>query len=186
VQGSWSSQSVALPGVQLPAVQVSPVVQALPSVHGVVLGFGANVQLPVDVLQTPALRQKLAGAPQTTGSAPPHAPFVQLSVRVQALPSLHPAPFGLAGSEHRPLDGSHTPALWHWSDAVQTVGVPGVQLPLRQLSPTVHASESALHVAPFVFGGFEHAPVVGLQLPASWHWSDAVQVRVTPFVQMPL
>ncbi|PYM17130.1 MAG: hypothetical protein DMD81_10205 [Candidatus Rokuibacteriota bacterium] len=26
-----------------------------------------------------------------------------------------------------------------------------------------------------VFAGFEHTPVAGLQVPARWHWSDAVQ-----------
>jgi hypothetical protein len=92
----------------------------------------------------------------------------------------------LAGSEQRPLDGSHTPALWHWSDAVQTVGGPAVQLPPWQLSPTVHASESALHVAPFAFAGFEQTPVAVLQVPASWHWSDAVQTVGVPAVQLPL
>src|SRR5262249_46311051 len=38
--------------------------------------------------------------------------------------------------------GSHTPALWHWSAAVQTTGAP-VQLPAWQLSPCVHALPSS-------------------------------------------
>jgi hypothetical protein len=41
------------------------------------------------------------------------------------------------------------------------------------VSVCVHALPS-LHVVPFAFVGFEHAPDVGSHVPASWHWSDAV------------
>jgi hypothetical protein len=34
----------------------------------------------------------------------------------------------------------------------------------------------SLHAVPFGFGGFEHAPVAGSHVPASWHWSDAAHV----------
>ncbi len=34
----------------------------------------------------------------------------------------------------------------------------------------------SLHVVPLGAFGFEHTPVPGLQTPATWHWSDAVQV----------
>jgi hypothetical protein len=37
---------------------------------------------------------------------------------------VHVVPLALAGLEHVPLAGSQVPALWHWSDAVQTFGVP--------------------------------------------------------------
>jgi hypothetical protein len=30
------------------------------------------------------------------------------------------------------------------------------------------------HTAPFVFAGFEHDPLLGSQVPALWHESDAV------------
>jgi len=39
----------------------------------------------------------------------------------------------------------------------------------------VHALLS-LQVVPFAATGFEHAPVVGLHVPATWHWSLAVHV----------
>ena len=39
-------------------------------------------------------------------------------------------------------------------------------------SPTVLAFPS-LQTTPFAFAGFEHAPVVVLQVPTSWHWSLA-------------
>ena len=32
----------------------------------------------------------------------------------------------------------------------------------------------SLQALPFVFGGFEHVPESGLQVPATWHWSCAV------------
>jgi hypothetical protein len=43
------------------------------------------------------------------------------------------------------------------------------------VSPTVHTLES-LHVVPFALAGFEHVPVAGLHVPASWHWSLAEHV----------
>jgi hypothetical protein len=44
-----------------------------------------------------------------------------------------------------------------------------------QWSDVVHAFAS-LHVVPSVLAGFEQTPVAGLHVPASWHWSCAVQV----------
>jgi hypothetical protein len=48
-----------------------------------------------------------------TGLAPVQVPLLHMSVRVQALPSLQLAPFGLAGTLHAPVAGSQTPASWH-------------------------------------------------------------------------
>jgi hypothetical protein len=48
---------------------------------------------------------------------------------VQALPSLHGLPFDFVGFEQEPLAGSQVPARWHWSSAVQVVGVPLPQTP---------------------------------------------------------
>ena len=33
---------------------------------------------------------------------------------------------------------------------------------------------------PFGTGGFEHVPLTGLQVPAPWHWSSAVQTTGLP------
>ena len=41
------------------------------------------------------------------------APAWQVSICVHAFPSLHVAPFVLAGFEHVPELGSHVPATWH-------------------------------------------------------------------------
>ena len=48
-----------------------------------------------------------------TGFAPTQAPASQVSVWVQASPSLQAVPFGLAGLEQMPLAGSQMPASWH-------------------------------------------------------------------------
>ena len=34
----------------------------------------------------------------------------------------------------------------------------------------------SLHALPSAFAGFEHCPVAASQLPAAWHWSEAVHV----------
>jgi hypothetical protein len=44
----------------------------------------------------------------------------------------------------------------------------------------------SLHVVPFAAAGLLHWPEAGLQVPATWHWSDAVQVTGLPPVQVPL
>src|SRR5438093_9130482 len=83
-------------------------------------------------------------------------------------------PLGLAGFEHVPVAGLQVPASWHWSCAVQLTGFAPVQVPAWHVSVCVQASPS-LQAAPLGLAGLEHAPVAGLQVPASWHWSCAVQ-----------
>ena len=55
----------------------------------------------------------VAGAAQTTGLAPVHAPAWHVSVCVQALPSLQAVPSAFAGLEQVPVAGSQVPAPWH-------------------------------------------------------------------------
>ena len=50
----------------------------------------------------------------------------------------------------------------------QTTGFAPVQLPAWQVSAWVQAFES-LQPVPLALAGFEHAPVAGSQVPASWH-----------------
>ncbi len=59
------------------------------------------------------------------------------------------------------------------------VDAPGTQTPAAQLSPAVQLFPSS-HALPLVLLGFEQVPDPGLQLPALWHWSCAVQVTVVP------
>src|SRR5882724_11704406 len=125
-----------------------------------------------------------SGATHTTGDAPVHVPAWQVSTCVQASPSLHTAPSGLAGFEHTPVDGLHVPTSWHWSVALQTTGLAPVQTPAWQVSVWVQALPS-LHVAPSALSGFEHKPVLGLHVPALWHWSAAVQTTGLVPLQVP-
>jgi hypothetical protein len=110
-----------------------------------------------------------------TGLAPVHTPLWHVSVCVHALPSLHAVPFAFTGFEHAPVDGSHVPAVWHWSLAVHVTGFAPVHAPAWHVSVCVQALPS-LHAEPFTFAGFEHAPVAGLHVPTSWHWSLALHV----------
>ncbi len=102
---------------------------------------------------------------QTTGFDPVQVPAWQLSLCVQALPSLQAAPFAFAGFEQVPVLRSQVPARWHWSLAVQTTGFAPLQEPAWQVSLCVQAFPS-LHAVPFGFAGFEQVPVLGLQVPA--------------------
>jgi hypothetical protein len=86
-------------------------------------------------------------AVQTTGLLPVHVPLWQVSVCVQALPSLHAVPSAAVGFEHTPVVMLHVPATWHWSLAVQTTGLLPVHVPLWHVSVCVHALPS-LQVVP--------------------------------------
>ena len=90
----------------------------------------------------------------------------------------------MAGLEQVPLAGSQMPASWHWSEALHTTGLAPVQAPARQVSVWVQALPSS-QVLPFAFSGLEQVPVAGLHVPASWHWSSAVQVTGFAPVQTP-
>src|SRR5688572_28637342 len=90
-------------------------------------------------------------------SVPRQVPPVQTVFSVQALPSSHAAPSGLAGLEQVPVAGSHTPTSWHGSDAAQTVAVPPVQTPTWQVSPVVHRLLS-LQAVPSALSGLEQTP----------------------------
>ena len=89
-----------------------------------------------------------------------------------------------SGSSTRPCSVLQVPATWHWSLAVQVTGFEPVHVPPWQLSVCVQALPS-LHVVPFAAVGFEHAPVLVLHVPATWHWSLAVQVTGFDPVQVP-
>ena len=103
-----------------------------------------------------------------TAVPPTQLPAWQVSLSVHASPSLQDVPFTCAGFEQTPVDVSQVPAVWHWSTALQVVGVPAVQTPAWHESPVVHALASS-HVEPFALAGFEQRPVEALHVPASWH-----------------
>ena len=95
--------------VQTPVWHVSVCVHALPSLHVLPSGLAGFEQVPVAGLQVPALWH-WSCAVHTTGLLPVQVPIWQVSVRVQALPSLQALPSGLAGFEQAPVAGLHVPA----------------------------------------------------------------------------
>ena len=151
--------------------------------HVVPSGAAGFEQAPVAGAHVPATWH-WSLAVQVTGLAPVQLPAWQLSVRVQALPSLQDVPSVAAGFEQAPVVGLQVPATWHWSLGAQVTGAPPVQAPAWQLSFTVQALPS-LHAVPFVAAGFEQVPVVELQVPATWHGSLAAQVTAVPAAQVP-
>src|SRR5262245_2433875 len=150
---------------QAPASQLSPWVQALPSLQLVPLGLAGFEHTPVCGSQVPALWHWSAAVHST--AVPTQAPASQLSACVQAFPSLQLEPLGLAGFEQRPVCGLEVRASWHWSEAVHSMAVP-TKAPASQLSPCVQALPS-LQLEPLGLAGFEHIPVSGSQVPAVWH-----------------
>src|SRR5205823_3764029 len=82
-----------------------------------------------------------------TAVPPMQRPCRQLSCSLHALPSSHGVPSWVGGLEHKPVAGLHTPASWHWSDALQVTGVPPWHCPAWQVSPCVHRLPSS-HAAP--------------------------------------
>jgi hypothetical protein len=95
---------------------------------------------------------------QTTGFEPLQAPTWQVSVWVQALPSLQAVPFGFATAEHEPLDGLQVPVLQGSVSPLQSTVTPFLQVsvvrshvstPLQAL-PSSHAA-SAVHWQALVF-----------------------------------
>lgn len=78
------------------------------SSHDVPSGFEVTPQVPLP--GSHAATWHVSGAAQTTGLVPVQAPAWQVSVCVQALPSLHGVPSAFAGLEHVPVAGLQTPA----------------------------------------------------------------------------
>lgn len=95
-------QTMATPGTQAPAWQTSPLVQALLSEQVVPFGAAGFEQVPLAGSQTPATWH-VSDAAQTLGALPVQAPAWQVSVWVQALPSLQVVPLGADGFEQAPV-----------------------------------------------------------------------------------
>jgi hypothetical protein len=89
-----------------------------------------------------------------------------------------------AGFEQTPEAGSQAPTTWHWSLATQTTELPPVHVPDWHVSVCVQALPS-LQAVPSDWGGFEQTPVLGSQMPATWHWSLAMQTTGLPPVHVP-
>src|SRR2546426_8142480 len=84
----------------------------------------------------------------------------------------------------RPPRSSLFPSTTLFRSAVQTTGLPPVQVPDWQVSVCVHALPS-LQAVSIAGIGFERTPASALQVPATWHWSSAVQTTGFDPVQGP-
>jgi hypothetical protein len=150
--------------VHVPFWQLSLWVHALPSLHDVPFAATGFEHVPLAGSQVPAVWHASL-AVHVTALPPVHVPFWQLSLCVHALPSLQDVPLAATGFEHVPVLGLHVPAVWHVSLAVHVTGFEPVHVPFWQLSLCVHALPS-LQDVPLAAAGFEHAPVLGLHVPA--------------------
>ena len=68
--------------------------------------------------------------------------------------------------------------------AVQMMAFVPVHAPAWHVSFSVQALPS-LQPVPSGWFGFEQTPFAGLQVPARWHWSSAVQVTGVPLAHAP-
>jgi hypothetical protein len=180
---SLAAQVTGFEPVHAPLWQESVWVHALLSLHVVPFAATGLEHAPLDGSHVPATWH-WSLAVHVTGLEPVQLPFWHASLCVQALPSLQAVPFAATGFEHAPLDGSHVPTAWHWSLAVHVTGLEPAQVPFWQESTRVQALPS-LHVVPFAATGFEHAPLDGSHVPATWHWSLAAHVTGLEPLQLP-
>ena len=151
VHGLPSLQLSEPPDVHRPPEQVSPVVQALPSVQGTLLAVYLQ---PVAATQASSV-QVLPSL--HVMAVPRQAPAAHLSAEVQALPSSQAAT-ELANTQ-LPLAASQESDV-HGLESLQFLTAPGTQPEAAQMSPTVQGlpSEQGLALAVCV------QPVTGLQL----------------------
>jgi hypothetical protein len=134
VQPLPSSQFGAAPPTQLPPLQMSLVVQALPSSHGLLL---FTCSQPLAALQLSLVHALLSL--QSGGAPPTQAPALQVSLVVQALPSLHGS---LLFTCVQPLAGLQ-PSSVHPLLSLQSAAGPPTQVPPLQVSVVVQALPSS-------------------------------------------
>src|SRR5438105_3170984 len=106
---SLAVQVTGLEPVHVPAWQVSLCVHSLPSLQTVLSAWLGLVHMPVVGMQVPAVLH-WSRAVQVTGLAPVQVPAWQVSLVVQALPSLQARPSALGGLEHVPVVVLQVPA----------------------------------------------------------------------------
>src|SRR6266700_3728362 len=158
--------------VHTPLWQVSPVVQALPSSHGVLSGSGVPAQTPPWQVSLPVQEfSSLHAAPSSSAALPTQMPFWQVSAAVQKLPSSHFVPVnGVTVQLEVPLQMR----VWHWSD-VQAIAAPTHRPLPSQVSLKEQASPSSQLVP---VSGVTVQLDVPLQVRVL-HWSE-VQVIAVP------
>jgi hypothetical protein len=171
VQTLASSQFGAAPPTQAPAEQVSPVVQALPSSQGAMLFVWTQ---PVAGLHASSVH---TFASSQFGAAPPtHTPAEQVSLVVQALPSLHGAV--LLVKTH-PVAGAQVSSV-HGLLSLHTSAAPPTQAPAEQVSLVVQVLPSLQGAVLLV----KTHPVPGAQV-SSVHGLVSLHTNAAPPTQTP-
>jgi hypothetical protein len=120
--------------------------------------------------QLPLPSQAPVGHEAPASSAAPleQTPLAHEGPCAHAVPATHEVPSGADGFEHAPDVGSHVPATWQESEAAHVTGLVPVHVPVKHWSVCVQALPS-LQVVPSDALGLEHWPLVGSQLPTTWH-----------------
>jgi hypothetical protein len=171
VHGLASSQLTAEPPVHTPFAQVSPCVQALPSLQAPAVGVCVH---PLADAQPSAVHTLPSSQ---LGAAPPtHWPPTHLSAVVQALPSLQLTELFVF---------THPRVGWHRSSvhgllSLHESVVPGLHAPPLHVSAVVQALPSSHG---FVFAVVVH-PLEGLQ-PSSVHGLPSLHCRLAPALHTP-
>jgi hypothetical protein len=171
--------------VQMPVWQLSACVHALLSLHVVPLAALGFVQMPVDVLQTPATWH-VSSAVQVTGFVPLHVPARQLSVCVHALPSLHVVPSVRGVHAESDVPGTHCSQAFAGLIVPDGYAVPPM-MHVAPHEPPTHCTPPPQFV-PSGSVGCVHVPIPShvseeQALPSSVH---VVPVPLLTMVQLPL
>jgi len=133
VHGLPSLHASAVPAAQAPLAQMSPLVQALPSLHGAVLSLWLQ---PFCASQTSVVHGLLSS--HGAKLPPVQTPSRHLSLTVQELPSSHAAVLGVKVQPVALLQASSVQGL----PSEQGSALPGVQAPAVQISPNVQTLPS--------------------------------------------
>src|SRR5438477_290205 len=114
-----------------------------------------------------------------------HLPIWQVSVWVQASPSLQAVPSCTIVPWHEPFrQASLAVHSFPSSQLVPSGDGAPMQTPAWQVSVWVQVSPSSQAV-PSGFAGLEHSLLAASQVSASWHWSWAAQTTGFVPVQLP-
>ena len=166
-----SSQLGAAPPTQAPLEQVSPAVHASPSLHGAVLFTWAQPVAGSQLSSVHTLPSSQSGA-----GPPTQIPLAQVSLAVQASPSLQGAVLLTCA---QPLAGSQLSSVQTLPSSQLGAG-PTTQIPPAQVSPVVQESLSLQDTVLFRWT----QPVAGSQ-PSSVHTFPSSQSVAGPTTQIP-
>ena len=105
-----------------------------------------------------------------------HTPHWQVSAPLQTSLSAQLVPLATGGFEHKPVAGSHTPAVWQLSTTPQVRTTPAEHTPAVQTSPVVQAFPSEQRVPSGAAEFTQRNPVEALhKSKVQGSWSSHVE-----------